>query len=78
MPFLYSISERITHMFKKKQIATLADKLYWYELELIKIRKFWSESTNLRESRGWHETECIYRQRCDELRKELQKLGAIK
>ena len=65
-------------MFKKTQIATLADKLYWYELELIRIRKLWSESTSVRESRGWHELECDYRGVCDELRKELQKLGAIK
>ena len=65
-------------MFKKKQIETLADKLYWYELELIRIRKLWSESTSVRESRGWHELECEYRGVCDVLRKELQKLGAIK
>ena len=65
-------------MFKKTQVATLADKLHFYETELIKIRRLWSESTSVRESRGWHETECVYRQRCDELRKELQKLGAIK
>ena len=63
---------------KTKQIATLADTLHFYERELINIRKLWEESTTLRELRGWHETEYMYRQRCDELRKELQTLGAIK